>query len=113
VVDREVGQRVVATLSSGSHAEVVAALASTTWVIPEGADVVAAACVPVACSNGIPLAAGWASVDPPTLWPGHGRAGAVSAQTRRQRRRSSGGRAGMSAGSEVVVSDPPGRMRVL
>jgi NADPH:quinone reductase len=48
VVDRKVGQRVVATLSSGSHAEAVAAPASTTWVIPEGADVVAVACVPVA-----------------------------------------------------------------
>jgi NADPH2:quinone reductase len=70
VVDRKVGQRVVATLSSGSPAEVVAAPVSTTWVIPEGADVVAAACVPVACSCGIPLAAGWASVEPPTLWPG-------------------------------------------
>jgi len=35
-------------MPSGSHAEVAAASAATTWVIPEGADVVAAACVPVA-----------------------------------------------------------------
>lgn len=47
VTDREVGQRVVATMPSGSHAELVAAPESTTWVIPDGADV-AAACVPVA-----------------------------------------------------------------
>ncbi len=38
----------MATVPSGSHAEIVAAPAGTTWVIPEGADVVAAACVPVA-----------------------------------------------------------------
>lgn len=48
VTDRAVGQRVVATMPSGSHAEVAAAPVTTTWVIPEGADVVAAACVPVA-----------------------------------------------------------------
>jgi NADPH2:quinone reductase len=48
VTDRTVGQRVVATIPSGSHAELVAAPAITTWVIPEGADVAAAACVPVA-----------------------------------------------------------------
>ena len=48
VHDREVGQRVVATMMSGSHAELVAVPALVTWVIPEGADVVACACVPVA-----------------------------------------------------------------
>jgi NADPH2:quinone reductase len=48
VNNRSVGQRVVATMPSGSHAEVAAAPAAATWVIPEGADVVAAACVPVA-----------------------------------------------------------------
>lgn len=48
VTDRTVGQRVVATIPSGSHAELVVAPAITTWVIPEGADVAAAACVPVA-----------------------------------------------------------------
>ena len=46
--DRSVGQRVVATMPSGSHAELVAVPAVVTWVVPEGADVVAAACVPVA-----------------------------------------------------------------
>jgi NADPH2:quinone reductase len=48
VTNREVGQRVVATVQSGSHAEIVAAPAATTWAIAEGADIVAAACVPVA-----------------------------------------------------------------
>jgi NADPH:quinone reductase len=48
VTNRSVGQRVVATMPSGSHAEVAATSAATTWVIPEGADAVAAACVPVA-----------------------------------------------------------------
>jgi NADPH2:quinone reductase len=48
VTDRQVGQRVVATMLSGSHAEVVAVPALLTWPIPDGADIVAAACVPVA-----------------------------------------------------------------
>jgi NADPH:quinone reductase len=48
VENRRVGQRVVATMLSGSHAELVAVPAQVTWPIPEGADVVAAACVPVA-----------------------------------------------------------------
>lgn len=48
VHDRHVGQRVVATMMSGSHAEMVAVPALVTWVIPEGADVTACACVPVA-----------------------------------------------------------------
>jgi NADPH2:quinone reductase len=48
VTNRSVGQRVVATMPSGSHAELVAVPAIVTWVIPDGADVVAAACVPVA-----------------------------------------------------------------
>ena len=48
VEDRHVGQRVVATMLSGSHAELVAVPAQVTWPIPDGADVVAAACVPVA-----------------------------------------------------------------
>src|SRR5258708_5664235 len=43
-----VGQRVVAPTPSGSHADLVAVPAVVTWVIPDGADVVAAACVPVA-----------------------------------------------------------------
>ena len=48
VDDRQVGQRVVATMMSGSHAEKVAVPALITWPIPDGADVVACACVPVA-----------------------------------------------------------------
>lgn len=48
VEDRAVGQRVVATMLWGSHAERFATLASFTWAIPDGADVVACACVPVA-----------------------------------------------------------------
>jgi NADPH:quinone reductase len=48
VEDRHVGQRVVATMLSGSHAELVVVPAQVTWPVPEGADVVAAACVPVA-----------------------------------------------------------------
>jgi NADPH2:quinone reductase len=48
VTDREVGQRVVATMMSGSHAELVAVPTVVTWPVPEGADLVAAACIPVA-----------------------------------------------------------------
>jgi NADPH:quinone reductase len=48
VEGRKPGQRVVATMMSGSHAELVAVPSILTWVIPDGADVVAAACVPVA-----------------------------------------------------------------
>jgi NADPH2:quinone reductase len=48
VEDRRVGQRVVATMLSGSHAELVAVPSMLTWPVPEGADIVAAACVPVA-----------------------------------------------------------------
>ena len=48
VADRFVGQRVVATMLWGSHAELVGHAAIITWPIPDGADIVAAACVPVA-----------------------------------------------------------------
>jgi NADPH2:quinone reductase len=48
VDDRHVGQKVVATMMWGSHAEKVAVPAIITWPIPDGADVVACACVPVA-----------------------------------------------------------------
>ena len=48
VTDREVGQRVVATMFSGSHAELVAVPAQITWLVPDGADLVAIACVPIA-----------------------------------------------------------------
>jgi NADPH2:quinone reductase len=47
VTDRRVGQKVVATMPWGSHAELVATPALVTWVIPDGGDVVACACVPV------------------------------------------------------------------
>ncbi len=48
VKDRRAGQRVVATMLSGSHAELVAVPSMLTWPVPEGADITAAACVPVA-----------------------------------------------------------------
>ncbi|MDQ1383858.1 MAG: NADPH:quinone reductase [Actinomycetota bacterium] len=48
VTDRFVGQRVVATGLSGSHAAMIAAPSIITWEIPEGADLVKCACVPVA-----------------------------------------------------------------
>jgi NADPH2:quinone reductase len=48
VTDRTVGQRVVVVVPSGSHAERVAAPARMSWVVPPGADLTAAACVPVA-----------------------------------------------------------------
>lgn len=47
VVDRQVGQKVVAMMVSGSHAEMVAVPAVMTWVVPDGADLVRAACVPI------------------------------------------------------------------
>ncbi|MEY2468044.1 MAG: NADPH:quinone reductase [Actinomycetota bacterium] len=48
VTDRAVGDRVVATMMNGSHAELVAVPSLITWKIPDGADIVACACVPVA-----------------------------------------------------------------
>lgn len=48
VTDRVVGDRVVATSGHGSHAELFAVPAITTWKIPAGADVAACACVPIA-----------------------------------------------------------------
>jgi NADPH2:quinone reductase len=48
VTDRAVGQRVVGTMLWGSHAERFVVPAGTTWLIPDGADLVACACVPVA-----------------------------------------------------------------
>ena len=45
---RKVGDRVVAVAPNGSHAEIVAANEGTTWAVPEGADLTAVACVPVA-----------------------------------------------------------------
>ncbi|MGY6501811.1 MAG: quinone oxidoreductase family protein [Acidimicrobiales bacterium] len=48
VTDRAIGDRVVATTPYGSHAELVAVPASSTWLIPVGFDLVEAACVPIA-----------------------------------------------------------------
>src|SRR5262245_6092215 len=48
VEDRHVGQRVVATMMWGSHAARAATPAIVTWPIPDGADIVDVACVPVA-----------------------------------------------------------------
>ena len=47
VRERRPGERVVAVMLAGSHAERVAVPARFTWPIPEGADLVAAACVPI------------------------------------------------------------------
>ncbi|HUP84907.1 MAG TPA: zinc-binding alcohol dehydrogenase family protein [Acidimicrobiales bacterium] len=46
--DVEVGDRVVATMPNGSHAELVAASSRALWKVSEDADLVAAACVPIA-----------------------------------------------------------------
>jgi NADPH2:quinone reductase len=43
-----VGDRVVATMASGSHAELVAVSSRALWKVPEGADLVDVACVPIA-----------------------------------------------------------------
>ncbi len=48
VSDRHVGEKVVATMLWGSHAELVAVPAVITWSIPDGGDVTKCACVPVA-----------------------------------------------------------------
>jgi len=48
VTSRNVGDRVVALAPNGSHAEVMAARETSTWPVPAGADLTAAACVPVA-----------------------------------------------------------------
>jgi NADPH:quinone reductase len=48
VTDRTPGQRVVATMPHGSHAELVSVPARSTWPIPDGLDLVTAACVPIA-----------------------------------------------------------------
>ena len=48
VEDRQPGQRVVATMPWGSHAEMATTPALVTWLVPDGADIVAASCVPVA-----------------------------------------------------------------
>jgi NADPH:quinone reductase len=48
VRSRRVGERVVATMLAGSHAELMAVPAQLTWLIPDGADLISCACVPVA-----------------------------------------------------------------
>ena len=48
VQDRSVGQRVVAVMLHGSHAERAAVPAMATWVVPDGLDAIRAACVPIA-----------------------------------------------------------------
>jgi NADPH2:quinone reductase len=48
VTDRRVGQRVVATMFWGSHAEKVAVPSIITWPIPADGPIVKCACVPVA-----------------------------------------------------------------
>src|SRR6478672_3340103 len=48
VTDRHVGQRVVCTNLWGSHAELMAVPAIITWPVPDGADLISVACVPVA-----------------------------------------------------------------
>lgn len=48
VRDRKRGDRVVAVVPSGSHAERVAADSQLTWLLPDGGDIVDLACVPVA-----------------------------------------------------------------
>jgi NADPH2:quinone reductase len=47
VTDRKPGDRVTALMASGSHAEVVSVPATSTWLVPDGCSIEAAACVPV------------------------------------------------------------------
>jgi NADPH2:quinone reductase len=42
-----VGQRVVVTMASGSHAELVSVPAVSAWVLPDAASTIEAACVPI------------------------------------------------------------------
>jgi NADPH2:quinone reductase len=48
VTDRSVGQKVVAIMFNGSHAERAAVQAAATWLVPEDVDLKRAACVPIA-----------------------------------------------------------------
>jgi len=48
VTDRTVGERVVTTFLWGSHAELRAVPAAVAWPVPEGGDIVAISCVPIA-----------------------------------------------------------------
>lgn len=48
VTDRKAGDRVVAVMPHGSHAERVAVQAGATWILPESLDFERGACVPIA-----------------------------------------------------------------
>ncbi len=48
VSDRAVGDRVVASMAHGSHAELVAVDERSTWAVPDGLGIVEAACIPIA-----------------------------------------------------------------
>jgi NADPH2:quinone reductase len=48
VTERKVGERVVTTFLWGSHAELRAVPAAVAWPVPDGADLVQIACVPIA-----------------------------------------------------------------
>lgn len=48
VPDRSIGQRVVCSFLEGSHAERIAVPSVVTWVLPDDADLVQGACVPIA-----------------------------------------------------------------
>lgn len=48
VTDRAPGQRVVATMANGSHAELVSVPARSSWLVPDGMDIAEAACIPIA-----------------------------------------------------------------
>ena len=48
VTDRQPGQKVVCTMLWGSHAEQIVVPPIVTWLVPDGLDIVEAACVPVA-----------------------------------------------------------------
>ncbi len=48
VTDRRIGDRVVAVMTHGSHAERVAVQAGATWLLPEALDFERGACVPIA-----------------------------------------------------------------
>src|SRR5262245_52710049 len=51
VADRAPGQRAVARMLEGSHAEQVAVPAHDSWLVPEGMDICVAACVPIPFST--------------------------------------------------------------
>jgi len=46
--DRSIGQRVVAAMPFGSHAERVAVAANATWLVPDGLDIQQASAIPIA-----------------------------------------------------------------